>query len=118
LVQLGLHAKKALRGKLYFAVQGHQDKELKGIAVPIHETGEKLFYARTEGLIVDTFRDRDTFERWREGCSAYVDGLAKHCRDIFEELTDPYAMKPELIPIIAWARRSLNADLRSMKENR
>jgi len=117
LVRLGLAAKKALRGKLYFAVQGNKDKGLKGIAVPIHETAEKLFFARTEGLIVDTFRNPETFEQWRERCRGYVDTLADHCRQIFRELTDPYAMKPELIPMIAWARRSLNADLRKLKES-
>lgn len=89
---------------------------MKGIAVPIHETAEKLFFARTEGLIVDAFRNPETFEQWREHCSAYVDALADHCQRIFQELTDPYAVNPELIPMIAWARRSLNADLRKLKE--
>jgi len=56
LVRLGLAAKKALRGKLYLVVQGNQDKGLQGIAAPIHETGEKLFYARTENLILDTLQ--------------------------------------------------------------
>jgi len=115
LVRLGLAAKKALRGKLYFAVQGKQDKGLKGIAVPIHETGERLFYARTEALILDAFSDQATFEQWRERCSAYVDALAERCKRIFEELTEPYAIKPELIPIIAWARRSLELDLSKLK---
>ncbi|ADC61602.1 hypothetical protein Alvin_0653 [Allochromatium vinosum DSM 180] len=32
-------------------------------------------------------------------------------------MTEPYTMKPELIPIIAWARRSLNADLKKLKES-
>ena len=118
LVRLGLAAKKSLRGKLYFAVQGNKDKGLKGIAVPIHEVAEKLFFARTEALIVDTFRNPDTFEQWQARCDAYVEALAAHCRDIFRELTDPYAMKPELIPIIAWARRSLDADLKKLKEGK
>ena len=118
LVRLGLAAKKSLRGKLYFAVQGNKDKGLKGIAVPIHEVAEKLFFARTEALIVDTFRNPNTFEQWQARCDAYVEALAAHCRDIFRELTDPYAMKPELIPIIAWARRSLDADLKKLKEGK
>jgi len=117
LVDLGLAAKKALHGKLYFAVQGKQDKGLQGIAVPIHETGERLFYAQMEALILDTFSDQATFHQWQERCSDYVDALAEHCRSIFEELTEPYAIKPELIPIIAWTKRSLNADLKKLKEN-
>ncbi len=117
LVRLGLAAKKALRGKLYFAVQGKKDKGLAGIAVPIHETAEKLFFAQTEAMILDAFSDRLTFEQWNARRTVYVDGLAEQCRRIFEELTEPYAMKPELIPIIAWARRSLNSDLRKLKES-
>ena len=53
-----------------------------------------------------------------ENCKiiAFAQRLARHCRDIFKELTDPYAMKPELIPIIAWARRNLNKDLKKIME--
>lgn len=116
LVKLGLAAKKALRGKLYFASQGYQDKDLPGIGVPLHETGERLFYARTEGKILATFSNRATFAQWQNRRVAYVDTLAADCRDIFDELTEPFAMKPELIPIIAWARRSLDIDLRKLKE--
>ena len=118
LVNLGLVAKKALRGKLYFAAQGYKDKNLPGIGVPIHEIGERLFYARTEHAILTTFSSRATFDNgnWQARRAAYIDRLATNCRDIFEELTEPYAMKPELIPIIAWARRSLNADLKKLKE--
>jgi CRISPR system Cascade subunit CasA len=116
LVTLGLAAKRAIQGKLYFAVQGHKNKKLQGIGAPIHETAARLFYARTEGRILATFSDRATFAQWRERRTEYIDALAADCRDIFNTLTEPYAMKPELIPIIAWARRSLNADLRKLKE--
>ncbi|EXJ14556.1 type I-E CRISPR-associated protein Cse1/CasA [Imhoffiella purpurea] len=118
LVELGLSAKKTLRGKLYFACQGYKDKDLPGIGVPLHETGERLFYARTESKILATFSNRATFDDWRDRRSIYVDRLAADCRGIFDELTDPYTMKPELIPIIAWARRSLNADLKKLKEGK
>jgi CRISPR system Cascade subunit CasA len=116
LVDLGKDAKKALRGKLYFAVQGNKDKGLKGIAAPIHETAEKIYYARTETLIHETFSNQNTFKEWKSRKTAFAERLAAHCRAIFEELTDPYTMKPELIPIIAWARRSLNADLAKLTE--
>ena len=111
LVDLGREAKKALRGKLYFAVQGNKDKGLKGIGAAIHETAEKLFYARTESFIHETFSNVLTFKEWKAARADFTKQLATHCRAIFEELTDPYAMKPELIPVIAWARRSLNNDL-------
>lgn len=117
LVSLGLAAKKAIRGKLYFAAQGHKDKDLPGIGAPLHETAERLFYARTEDKILAAFSSRATFGEWRERRADYVDALAADCREIFDELTEPYAMKPELIPIIAWARRSLNSDLRKLKED-
>jgi CRISPR system Cascade subunit CasA len=116
LVDLGKDAKKALRGKLYFAVQGKKDKGLKGIGAAIHETAEKLFYARTENLIHETFSNVLTFKDWKSAKADFTKQLAVYCQDIFKELTDPYAMKPELIPVIAWARRSLNTDLAKLTE--
>lgn len=116
LVNIGKEAKKALRGKLYFAVQGNKDKGLKGIGAAIHETAEKLFYARTELLIHDTFSNEHTWKEWQAARQEFANQLTHICNDIFEELTNPYAMKPELIPVIAWARRSLNHDLAKLKE--
>ncbi len=116
LVEIGKQAKKALRGKLYFAVQGNKDKGLKGIGTAVHETAEKLFYARTESLIHETFSNEDTFSQWAVARKDFAKQIADHCRAIFKELTDPYAMKPELIPVIAWARRSLNIDLAKLME--
>ncbi|NBQ68590.1 MAG: type I-E CRISPR-associated protein Cse1/CasA, partial [Nitrosomonadaceae bacterium] len=116
LVEIGKEAKKALRGKLYFAVQGNKYKDLKGIGAAIHETAEKLFYSRTESLIHETFSNELTFKEWAIARTTFAQKISDHCRDIFIELTDPYAMKPELIPVIAWARRSLNADLKKLTE--
>jgi CRISPR system Cascade subunit CasA len=116
LVEMGKEAKKVLRGKLYFAVQGNKDKGLKGIGAAIHETAEKLFYARTESLIHETFSNELTFKQWATARKAFAHELAAHCRTIFEELTAPYATKPELIPVIAWARRGLNNDLKKLME--
>lgn len=117
LVEIGKDAKKALRGKLYFAVQGNKDKELKGLGAAVHETAEKLFYARTESLIQQTFSSDATFKEWGEARRRYAQQIADHCRAIFEELTDPYALKPELIPVIAWSRRALNIDLKKLMED-
>ncbi len=116
LVEIGKDAKKALRGKLYFAAQGNKGKELKGLGAAVHETAEKLFYARTENLIHSTFSSDSTFKEWGESRRAYTEQIARHCRDIFEELTDPYALKPELVPVIAWSRRALNHDLNKLME--
>lgn len=116
LVAIGKDAKKALRGKLYFAVQGSKDKGLKGLGAAVHETAEKLFYAHTEGLIHQTFSSDATFKEWGEARRHYAQQIAEHCRDIFEELTNPYTLKPELIPVIAWSRRALNIDLKKLTE--
>lgn len=116
LVRIGKEAKKALRGKLYRAVQGNKRKGQQGIGAAIHETAEKLYYARTESLIHETFSNELTWKEWSVARSAFAKQIAEHCRAIFKELTDPYAMKPELIPVIAWARRSLNSDLTKLME--
>lgn len=116
LVEIGKDAKKALRGKLYFAAQGNKDKGLKGLGAAVHETAEKLFYARTESLIHQTFSSDATFREWGAARRAYAEQVADHCRNIFEELTDPYTLKPELIPVIAWSRRALNIDLKKLME--
>ena len=116
LVEIGKDAKKALRGKLYFAVQGNKDKALKGLGAAVHETAEKLFYARTESLIHQIFSSDATFKEWGETRRRYAQKIAEHCRAIFEELTDPYTLKPELIPVIAWSRRALNIDLKKLTE--
>lgn len=117
LVEIGKVAKKALRGKLYFAAQGNKEKALKGLGAAVHETAEKLFFTRTESLIHQSFSSDATFQQWGEARRAYAERIADHCRDIFEELTDPYAMKPELIPVIAWSRRALNIDLKKLMED-
>lgn len=116
LVEIGKDAKKTLRGKLYFAAQGNKDKGLKGLGAAVHETAEKLFYARTESLIHQTFSSDATFREWGDARRAYAQQVADHCRDIFEELTSPYTLKPELIPVIVWSRRSLNTDLKKLME--
>ncbi|HCU23797.1 MAG TPA: type I-E CRISPR-associated protein Cse1/CasA, partial [Deltaproteobacteria bacterium] len=116
LVGIAKGAKKALRGKLYFAVQGNKDKNLKGIGANIHETADKLFYARTESLIHATFSNEVTFREWGNARTAFAESLGVICRKIFTDLTDPYARDPDLIPIIAWARRSLEKDLRKLTE--
>lgn len=116
LVRIGKDAKKTLYGKLYFAVKGNKDKDLKGIGAAVHETAEKLFYARTESLIHETFSNKLTWNEWATARENFAKQITDHCREIFNELTNPYTMKPELIPVIAWARRNLNTDLKKLME--
>lgn len=116
LVDIGIEVKSVLHKRLQAAVKGDRNKGLKGIGAPIHETAERLFYARTEGLIHAVFSNALTFKEWKAAKAGFTEQLAGHCRAIFEEMTDSYAMKPELIPVIAWARRSLNTDLAKLKE--
>jgi len=114
LVEIGKAARSSLRGKLWFAAQGDKKKGMKGIGVAVHETGDKLFYAFTEELFHETLRERMTFKDWKTAKEDFTKGLAAICRQLYEEITGPYAMKPELIPVIAWSRRSLNSDLRKL----
>jgi CRISPR system Cascade subunit CasA len=116
LVDVGRLAKTALRGKLYFAAQGNKDRGMKGIGVAIHETGEKLYYAQTEALFHETLREEMTFKDWKHARMIFTQQITRACQAIFERLTEPYSHKPELIPIIAWARRSLNTDLAKLTE--
>ncbi len=116
LVNLGLQAKKALRGKLYFAVQGNKDKGLKGLGLPLHEAAEDLFYASSEGVLHAVLRDEMTFSEFKKTRARLATDLAALCRDIFTKLTDSFAAKPEYISVIAVARRNLENDLKQLIE--
>lgn len=118
LVDLAKQSKGALRGRLFFASKGNKDKGMKSIGAPIYEAGEKLFYARTEALIRDTVANASTWDEFLAAKESFVGRLSMVCEKIFSELTDPYAVKPELIPIIAWARRSMNSDLLKLREGK
>jgi len=96
--------------------KGRKAIRLRKDAQGLHDHAEKLFYARTESLIHATFSSEATFREWGEKRREYARQIVQHCRDIFEELTQPYAMKPELIPVIAWSRRALNTDLKKLME--
>lgn len=120
LVTIGKEAFNVLKQNLMNTSKGYKNKKkkikLKGIGATLHETAEKLFYARTESLIHETFSNELAFKEWATARAIFAKQLADHCLDIFAELTNPYAMKPELIPVIAWARRSLNTDLKKLLE--
>ncbi|MDQ5911776.1 MAG: system Cascade subunit CasA [Pseudomonadota bacterium] len=111
LVDLGKAAKTALRGALYYAAQGASDRGLPGIGAAIHEVGEQQFYARTESLFYEVFDNELTFKAWNTAKKQFAATVVAQCQALFKELTDPYAHKPELIPIIAAARHSLQRKL-------
>ncbi len=132
LVAIGINARDSLLDAVFTAIRGNvwakgiglvrKKKGRKIIrsrkdADGLHDVAETAFYARTESLIHETFSNTLTFKNWKVARERFAGQLAVHCREIFEELTDPYAMKPELIPVIAWARRSLNIDLKKLGED-
>lgn len=116
LVQLGLKGKDILWRKLSYSARGDDKKGMKGIGVPLQQTGDKLFYARTEAYFHETLREKLSFKEWTAGKDVFANRLAETCKAIYADLTDPYAHKPELIPIIAWAGRSLNGELAKLTE--
>ncbi len=85
---------------------------MKGIGVPINRIGEKLYYERTEIYFYEKYLvTRKTFQQWKQAKAIFTEKITKICMD-FEELTNPLTPhKPELIPIIAWMRRSLDKEL-------
>lgn len=120
LVDIGLAANRALCGRLLLAANGYENKKrkikLKGLGVNLHKTAEKLFYTRSESLIHQTFSSKKTFSEWRIARGEFADELTRHCRNIFSDLTEPFTGKPESIPIVAWVERSLNTELKKLKE--
>lgn len=116
LVELGLAAKEWLRKKLYRAVKGDKKQGLKGIGADIHRIGVKSFFTRTERVLHEVLRDETTFRDFKMAREQWLGSLTSICLDIFESLTNPYAMKPELIPIIAFARRSLKYELKNLMD--
>lgn len=111
LVALGKEAKKRLRGQLWFAARGNPAQRIQGIGVPLHEPGEQIYYARTEILFHEILDQEDN-----KLIAKFFDSLTTICKKIFEELTDPYAHKPELVPIIARTRRKLSQELKELTE--
>ena len=100
----------------------HKKKGRKAIrrrhdAYGFHDFGERLFYAHTESLFHETLREGLSRQAWRSGKAAFIDCIVAACEDIYRLLTEPYAHKAEFIPIVAWARRSLYSNLKTLKEH-
>ncbi|HOE17904.1 MAG TPA: type I-E CRISPR-associated protein Cse1/CasA [Syntrophorhabdaceae bacterium] len=116
LVDLGLEAKESLRKKLYIAVTGDKKRGLKGIGSDIQKKGVKLFFVFTEGMLHEILQDQMTFRDFKTAREQWLKSLESICMDIFKSLTDPYTMKPELIPIIVFAKRLLSNELITLKD--
>jgi CRISPR system Cascade subunit CasA len=118
LINLALDAQKALNKRLSSASKNDKKKGLKGIGVELHQIGNNLFFRRTERPVLDALADApfddDEGSRFNAHREKFVADLSGVCKEIFTELTDPYAMKPELVPIIAHARAGLHGDLRKL----
>jgi CRISPR system Cascade subunit CasA len=117
LIDLGLKSRDALRKKLFYVGKGNKDKGFKGLGVGLQQAGEALFFRRTERLVqsalADAAFDGAQFNAHREH---FVAMLAEVCQGIFNELTGPYAAKPELVPIIAVARAGLGTELAKLQQ--
>lgn len=114
-VDCGLKLRTTLYKKLSYAAQGHKDKGWQGLGAPVHKTGEELFFQWTDNLVHRVLRDM-SFKEFKTERERFVAEMAVVCIEVFEHLTQPYVHKPELIPIIAAARRGLERDLNKEKE--
>jgi CRISPR system Cascade subunit CasA len=124
LVAVGKDARSALRSALLTAAKGHEDKKrnlkIKGFGtlhkkdmklMGLPDIGERMFYSHTETLFHETIGAARTFKERQSAKTAFCSDISKIVNDIYEMLTNPYAMKPEFIPIIAWSRRNMDSDL-------
>lgn len=126
LVTIGKEARFALRSSLIIATTGEDKKRrirLKGIGtfhkkdkkfVGLHTFGDRIFYARTEKVFHEAIGERETFKDRQKAKIAFTDCIVKIATDIYQELTDPYAMRPEVIPIVAWGRERLKEGLTNL----
>lgn len=116
LVDVARECRSILYRKLMGAAHGNKDRGVKGLGVPLQDTAGKLFYARTESLVHDALDRLDTWEEFLSARETFVGALAGICTGIFDDLTEPYGHKPELIPAIALARRRLTIELAKLRE--
>ncbi len=116
IVSTGLGYKSALRGALYIFAKG-ADK-IKGLGLQLYETGEQLFYQRTQ-IVIESVLSNSDFANM----GIILDDLKKTIKtigwNILEEQTEPYLHDPELIHTLAVAKRTWwkkIKDLQPMKE--
>jgi CRISPR system Cascade subunit CasA len=116
LVEVGLGFRAALDASLKTFSGGikSKDRKTKGIGLDVYKLGEKQFYRRSEGVMVESFSTID-FESPRASFEKIEHALSGTCRDIFENLTEPYVHEPELLRTRAIARRVLEKRLKEIR---
>lgn len=115
LVQLGLGFRTALDASLKTFSGGikGKDRKTKGLSFDVHKIGEKRFYRQSEALMLGGFAGINfdspgpTFDKLRQE-------LGNICRDIFDNLTEPYIHEPELLRTRAIARRVLEKRIKEL----
>lgn len=90
---------------------------IKGVGVPVHETGKVQFYRRTEDTILDTLA-RLNFDNPAPFLVALQDELHRTVKGLFEESVRPYLNDPNLIHTMAVSRRVLHKHLNTLKPQR
>lgn len=113
-VDLGLRVAKLLRGSLYWAVKGQNDR-FKGIGVPIHDPAEQAFYRRSQGLIHAALQEMD-YEAYQQLRFALIEQLGALARTLYQEAVAPYLHDSELVHAIAAGRSRLNSGLQKLKK--
>lgn len=115
LVSVGLGFRMALDASLKTFSRGikGKDRKTKGISFDIYKIGEKRFYRQSEALMLEGFASINfdspvpTLDKLRQE-------LCSICRDIFENLTEPYIHEPELLRTRAVARRVLEKRIKEL----
>jgi CRISPR system Cascade subunit CasA len=132
MVDIAKRAKKALAWTIKLAEDGKKktkppEKPKKGLGtfakrgnrqIGLFCQAEEMFYRRTETVVQRAFADMPyddeaLFNTYR---IRFVAELSEICKEIFKDLTDPYAAKPELIPIIAEAGYLLGSELNKLRK--
>jgi CRISPR system Cascade subunit CasA len=101
---------------LYPVTKGDKKNGLKGVGVPLKSQAQTLFYLLTEPLIHRMLRDTSLRE-YIKTKDIFLEDLCQICFDIFDRVTRPFAIKPELIGTIALARVKLKRLLTEIKNN-
>lgn len=116
IVEFGLGFRAALDASLKTFSAGikSKDRKTKGISLDIYKLGEKQFYRQSEGVMLESFSTID-FESPRSSFEKISHTLSGTCRNIFENLTEPYVHEPELLRTRAIARRVLEKRLKELK---
>lgn len=114
LVEIGTGYRDALRKALITFSEGIKNTEIKGAGVAVHQLGEQHFYRRSEPVMATLLATLD-FEQAAEGLGRLRDILDQLCRQLFDEMTEPYTHHPKLVRALAVSRRVLLKHLSALR---